>query len=272
MPLNNHHDISSAVNFVDGQARDVLRDELNDNFDDVETEMQAVEDRMEDTFDAMFDAGVVYGMAASIGTGLQVAVASGRALIGHYIDYAGGNVSVDANSNPGYIYFCQDGTFEVNTTGTAPSSKAAFLLTKFISNASSVTSIVAPDVDPERVLPFRVRTISGTIQLEGFSETDPAIYVQVDHGAWAVDDGTGALASFDLAWMPQVAEVPGFEAIIVDGVDGNRFTLKITYVGAEAKYDLDEPNESELDAEYYNLAGTGNATLTWTRKGIIAND
>jgi len=273
VPLDHHHTIADAASFVDGQARDVLRDELNDNFEDMVTEVQGVEDRMEDTFDALFDSGVVYGMAASIGSGLQVAVSAGRALIGHYVDYAGGNVSVLANSNPGYIYFCQDGTFEVNTTGTAPSSKAAVLLTKFVSDATSVTSIVAPDVDPERVLPFRVRTVSGEIELSGFTEVTPAVYVQVDHGTWPVDEGTGALASFTLPWMPEIEETPGFEVLLcADGCDGNRFTLKITYIGAEAKYDLDEPDESDLDAEYYHLAGTGSATLRWKRRGIIADD
>lgn len=182
MSLSNHRDIPAFLNHIEGDGRYTFIDEVNENMDDAETQLQGIEDRMEDALDTLHGAGMIYGMAATIGSGLSVDVAAGRALIGYEVSYAGGSVSVLANADPGYIWFCQDGTWEVNVTGTAPAAKAAFLLSRYTSGASTVTAILDANVDPVQVLPCTLRRAYGTFAQVMPAYLDESTFV-VNHSA-----------------------------------------------------------------------------------------
>ena len=140
MSLTYHQQVDRPYTFGE-TSKQVTKSRLNHNFDILANNDQNIEDRFEDTFDSLFGGGIITGMEATIGTGLSIQVSEGKALIGCEISWPGGTVAVLANANPGYIFFCHDGTWHVDTDNTPPDDKSSFLYATYVSDASSVTSV-----------------------------------------------------------------------------------------------------------------------------------
>ena len=257
MSLTNHRDVPSFNNWVAGEGRDTVRDDYNANLDDMETQLQAIEDELEDALDTLHSAGVITGMAPTIGSGLNVDVAVGTALIGYQVACSAQSVTVDANANPGYIYFCQDGTFVVNTTGVAPTTKDNFLYRRFISGAATVTSIYDDTNDAEKILPVYLQVATGTFE--------------------RVSPGVSLSADFYVDHESQVS----FEMIgKLDLQVSSGFTVKHLYPGliSYASDTPETPPEEDTPTGFWmRLTSTGEyvsgsypsaATITYIRKGF----
>jgi len=257
MSLTNHRDVPAFNNWVDGEARGTVRDDYNANLADMETQLQAIEDELEDALDTLHGAGVISGMASSIGSGLNVDVAVGTALIGYEIACTAQSVAVTANATLGYIYFCQDGTFVVNTTGVAPTTKDNFLYRRFISGASTVTSIYDDVNDAEKILPVELKVASGT-----FSRVSPGVSLSAD---FYVDHE--AQVSFEMVGTLDLQVSAGF-------------TVKHLYPGL-ITYASDTPNTPPEEdtptgfwmrltstGEYVSGAYPSTASITYIRKGF----
>jgi len=138
------------------------RQRFNSNFGAIEDFVEEIEVTVEDTVAAVFGCGVITGLVPSIGAGLSIDYTQGTALIGFVISKTAGNIVVPANYNPGYVYLQQDGTFVVNNTGVKPSSVESFLFCEFVSTAGAVTSVSTTNRDPEKILPAKIRKITGS--------------------------------------------------------------------------------------------------------------
>ena len=253
--MEGHIDIDSFYEFTENTDKDVVEDELNTAFTAAEASMQAIEDRVEDTFEALHGLGVLSGLEFGIGAGLSVTVAIGTALIGVEVTFEALNIPVEANSNPGYIYLLQDGTYEVNVTGVAPSDVASILRGTFVSDADSVTSVST--ASEERVRPAGLVVISDTI-------TD----IEVD------ESGT---TDYYVEHEDTEFAVPGLILINVD----DQFTVDLLYSGL-----VDSASDSEYDPPHnetptgfwvriqrvggYEYATYPTTDLSYSRTGFVA--
>jgi len=257
MSLTHHRDVPAFNPWVDGEGRATVRGDQNANFVDVETQLQAIEDELEDALDTLHGAGVITGMVPSVGSGLAIDVTAGTALIGYELTVAAQSVTVVANANPGYIYYCQDGTFEVNITGVAPASKSSFLYRRYISGASSVTSIYDDNEDAEKILPTALKVAYGT-----FDKVTP-----------------GVLGSSDF-YVDHTSQVSFVVGGVLDLQVSDGFTVKHLYPGLIA-YGSDTPTTPPEEdtptgfwmrltstGEYVSGSYPGTASITYTRKGF----
>lgn len=142
MPLDFHRTVDAPTKHATDSAS-VAQTKLNSNFTLCKTNEQTIENRLEDAFYDTHSSGVLWGMEVTVpgGGGLSVDVAAGRALVGVSLAYAGGSVSVAASQSPGYIFFCQDGTFHVDDDNSAPTDRAAFLLATYTSDGSDTLTV-----------------------------------------------------------------------------------------------------------------------------------
>lgn len=148
--------------FVYNDTASSVRHKLNYSLGAVEDYVEEIEVTVEDVMAAVFGNGVVYGLEPSVGTGLNIDYTAGYALIGFTISKDAGSISVPPNYNPGYVFLKQDGSWEVNSDGSEPSDMESFLYCTFVSNASSVVSVSTSMRALEKVLPAKLRRISGT--------------------------------------------------------------------------------------------------------------
>jgi hypothetical protein len=142
MPLTYHLTVDAPSTFgADG--KEVVPSKLNDNMDLLESNDQDAEDRFEDTWYDAKGSGVLAGMEPSIPVygGLSLDIAEGVALIGYSIEVAAQSVAVLASSNPGYVFFCQDGTWHVDDDNTAPANKSSFLLCTYTSDGYDTLTV-----------------------------------------------------------------------------------------------------------------------------------
>ena len=142
MPLDNHKTVDSPS--THGQdSPSTTTTKLNDNATLLEANDQAIEGRLEDTFFDTHGSGIISGMTPSLPAyaGLSINVAAGVMLVGFSIPYAGGSVTIEASKDPGYIFFRQDNTWEVNDTGAAPSGVASVLYATYTSDGYSPLTV-----------------------------------------------------------------------------------------------------------------------------------
>jgi hypothetical protein len=71
--------------------------------------------------------GICTGLTLSEGTGLNVAIAAGTAMIYGPVQYAGGSYTCPDNTSRVFLWLHQNGTVTHTTTSTAPSANCVFL-------------------------------------------------------------------------------------------------------------------------------------------------
>lgn len=146
-PLDYHYTVDLQSTYGQND-KEVTETKLNANADVSDANEQGVEDRHEDTEYDIHNSGVLWGMAPTVPVygGLSVDVAAGRALIGYSIGYTAASVSVEASKSPGYIFFCQGGTWHVDDDNTAPAGKASFLFATYTSDGYDVLTVTIESV------------------------------------------------------------------------------------------------------------------------------
>ena len=215
MPLTYHYDCVAAANFS-GDSKDVTETKLNDNFDVMETNDQGVEDRSEDTWYDAKGSGILAGMEPSIPVygGLSISVAEGVALIGYSIEVDAQSVTIEASKSPGYIYFCQDGTWHVDDDGTPPADVSSFLYATYTSDAYDSLTV--------------------TLNNRGIE------FAKIEAGvAGAVSTGIIATGIFDRDfWIEDVQIICGdpglYDAVVVDFHVGDAGNVPATVFGTQA--------------------------------------
>ena len=86
--------------------------------------------------------------------------------------------------------------------------------------------------------------------------------VEVDHSALECTNLPGVLAVFADRPMPVCTAEGAFHVEpILDGTDGTKFRVLVTYVGTPEYYELVESTEQET--------GDDIASVTWTRRGLL---
>jgi hypothetical protein len=145
--------------YSDGAAS--FRTKLNSSIGNMEDFIETIEVNIEDSMAAVFGLGIIYGLDPTAGAGLTIDYTAGKALIGLIIDKGAGSISVPNGYNNGHVYLKQDGTFEVNNTGIAPSATESFLLCTFVSAGGVVSDVSIDGRTQEKVLPAKMRRITG---------------------------------------------------------------------------------------------------------------
>ena len=245
--LSNHKTLTGATDLTSGLTGTELRDRMNDNYDTLIAAAQGVENRLEDIAYEMFGSGVLSGMAASVGSGLNIDVTSGYALVGHIVDYAGGTASVLASQTDASLYFAQDGNFYT----AAPSGQPYFTFCTYSSDGSSVTSVGTV----AKVLPLSLVTITDTFENVRVDSSHTLDY-EIDHSA---------TATFQIPGFITVSVSPSnaftIEHINMDEDTGDTFTVRVTR--GEAYQDYADYRED--GGEYATV------DITFTRTGIGYN-
>lgn len=134
---------------------------------------------LEDTMETLFGNNIIEGIVPSAGSGLQVDVTSGIALVGRKISVNAQSIDIIADSNPGYIFLGQDGNFYVNQSGNSPSGITSFELCQYTSDASSVTNVTESNRDPSQIITPQVELISGSESCG--SDPTTSIYTEITH-------------------------------------------------------------------------------------------
>jgi len=99
-----------------------FRGSINAYVGGIEDKVQYVQAYLEERNELDGD-GWVSGGTVAAGAGLSATITTLEAVVGNYIATANaGTVGSLAANNTNYIYLRQDGTFEANTAGTAPSN------------------------------------------------------------------------------------------------------------------------------------------------------
>lgn len=115
--------------------------------------------------------GIAEGLTLTIGTGLNVNVAAGLAMIDGLVELAATVVPVSANIARGYLWMTQAGTVQVTATTAKPVSNCIFI-GSFVSGPSTVTS-----VDRSGVVKF----VNGVLERE---TADLDIPTDTPNAAW----------------------------------------------------------------------------------------
>jgi len=140
MSLTYHTNPDNVATFGE-DSKQVTKSKLNANFATCISNDALALEYLEDTLHALFSSGTLAGMIPSFSTGLALTVSSGSALIGREITWVGGTVTLLANANPGYVYFCADCTWYVSTTPTPPDNKSSYLYATYVSDATNIVSL-----------------------------------------------------------------------------------------------------------------------------------
>lgn len=156
-----------------------VRTVLNSNFGRFKDFVNIQEASVEQSNALLFGSGVYSGMIPSIGSGLHIDVTDGTCLIGFLFEYAGGSILVPDDYNPGYMFFCQDGTWHIDNDNTAPTDTESFLFLDFVSSGGSVTSINLTSRNPYKILPCQVRSVSGSF--DTVIPVNGPIEMQINH-------------------------------------------------------------------------------------------
>jgi hypothetical protein len=115
---------------------------------------------LESTF-SDFGNYVISGLAISAGAGLQVAVATGTAVIGGHVAVSVGfNIGGLAPSTVNHIYLLRNGTGTSNTTGTAPSNSTK--LGTATTDGSGVTSVAQTHASGRQLLVRHENLVHGS--------------------------------------------------------------------------------------------------------------
>ena len=121
-------------------------------------------------------------------------------------------------------------------------------------------------------------TVTGTIRLVGFKVADYPVVIQVDHQTYRTVEDTSLFARFADSPMPTTLALAGFRVeLVCDGTDGDQFRIKVTYVGTETI--IEAPPDGDIyvypegeEEDYFYEVGTGDATFTWTRVGVLSDN
>lgn len=249
--LDDHKTLTAATDVTSGLSGTALRDRMNDNYDTLIAAAQGVENRLEDVAYEMFSSGVLSGMVATVGSGLNIDVTSGTALVGILVDYAGGSVSVPASQTDASVYFAQDGNFYTSI----PTGQAYFTFCTYSSDGSSVTSVGTTT----KVLPPQMVTITDTFTNLHVGSSHELIY-EIDHSATNEFLIPGFIT---LTVSPSTAF--SVEQTNMNEVTGTVFDVKITRNDSYHEYDDYYYVDSENHGEY------ALCDLTFTRKGFAFN-
>lgn len=241
--LSDHKTLTGATDVTSGLRGTQLRDRMNDNYDALLAAAQGVEDRLEDIAYEAFGSGVLSGMVPSAGSGLNIDVTAGYALIGHVVDYAGGSASVEASQTDASLYFAQDGNFYTS----APTGQPYFTLCTYSSDGSSVTSVSTKT----SVLPCTVETITDTFE-DVTVDSSHTLDYEIDHSA---------TTTFQIPGFITVSVSPSnafdIEHIDMEDDTGDTFTVRVTRKDAYQSY------EYYAEGEEYETVD-----ITFTRTGL----
>jgi hypothetical protein len=255
MTLITHKTVDAPATFASDSPA-VSKSKLNSNFNVCENNEQDIEDRTEDSLEALFSSGTVSGMTAPVpSNSLGLVVADGAALIGVLITHTQDTVSCLASANPGYIYYCQDGTWVTNNTGVAPTTKSNYLFATYTSDGSKLLTVTRQNV---LVLTY----------LQEIGDTINSIVVTDAYADYFVDHS--ALGSFSMT---------GFLTLNVDNTDAF-YVTHINPGGLTMDSDTENTGAPDEDtpsgfwvrltrkAGYY-YAGNPTVSLTYTRRGFM---
>jgi hypothetical protein len=105
-----------------------------------------------------------------------------------------------------------------------------------------------------------VYSVTDVLDLEGFADGEWRQYF-VDHKDVLCSSEDVRLARFSLAELPMFSSAPGYIILpVLSGTTGQVFRVWVGYYEDEYVYGVGaEP-------------GAGDATVTWTRKGVLASD
>lgn len=177
--------IGAALADVPASTPQAFRPAINARKDSLHGNAQTIQARLE-WLQSLLGNGWVSGGAISAGAGLSVSVASGAAVIGHYVAWDAaatvGGLTVSATNS---IYLRQDGTWSSNTTGVAPTSSdghgAALLWGTATTDASSVTGVGNSRAAFRALLPVAKTTIADMGALTStVAATNPPTKVEFD--------------------------------------------------------------------------------------------
>lgn len=123
---------------------------------------------------------------------------------------------------------------------------------------------------------YGLGTVTGTLALTDFSLGDTAT-VRVNHYNSKITGETAVMARFADCPYVQTSSAPGFKITMrCDGTDGTQFLLDVEYLGTE--YTVYGYPEEDIyvypygeDDDTQSETGTGDATITWTRTGVLAD-
>lgn len=192
MPLDDHKTVGSPATHGQDSAA-VTTTRLNDNFGLLEANDQAIEGRLEDAFFDTHGSGIINGMSPSIPVygGLSIDVAAGIMLVGFAVPFSAGSVTIEASKDPGYIFFKQDATWEVNDTGTPPTGIASVLYATYTSDGYDSLTVTL-DARGLHFVPIRAGTagaVSAGVIRETVAERDlwieKTLLVLADSGTYA---------------------------------------------------------------------------------------
>lgn len=120
-------------------------------------------------------------------------------------------------------------------------------------------------------------TTTGTLELVDF-EIGDSVVVEVDHHLLRTSEDSSLYARFADSPLVTTIAISGFRVEpVCDGTDGDQFRLLITYIGAETiisgypEQDIYVYPEGEEEDYFYEI-GTGSATLTWARVGVLSDN
>lgn len=263
MPLTYHYVVDPYSTFGT-DSKETTKSKLNSNFGVSEDNEQAVEDRMEDVNYDSQGSGVLNGMGATLPGGLSITVASGTALIGYAIQFAGGSVTCESSQDPGYIFFSPDGSFHVDDDNTPPSGKNSFLYAIYTSDGYDVLTVTLQKgndgvTNEARAIPLDLIVLSDTVSSIDVSETYDVEDYEVDHES---------LGEF---------VIPGF--ITLELSDNTAFKIEHLYMGGitrDSDFAGSSPDEDTPTTFWvritrqdgYTYAYYPSVDLTWTRRGF----
>jgi len=146
--------VAAADPSVTSGLASAFRGKINTAYSDLMTRLKLIMAAVEN-IGTQVGAGAISGGAVTAGSGLSVSVATLKAFVGSVVEFnASQTVGGFTGSATNYLYLRQDGTWTINTTGTAPGTGdghgLSLLWATVVCGASTVTSIG----DTRRLYPF----------------------------------------------------------------------------------------------------------------------